>query len=92
MPPLEPYQCKWCDSFISRRVNDTCMIQKVKERRRRPEEGEWEPITILLKNLAYIPKSTQNPSLLTRPRPHSYSKAVGPRNRARNCSGDTERC
>jgi hypothetical protein len=58
----------------------------MKDRRRRPEGGEWEPIKILLENLAYIPKSTRHPSLLTRPRPHSYSTAVGPQNRARNCS------
>jgi hypothetical protein len=52
--------------------------------------GQWEPIKILLENLAYITKSTRRPSLLTRPRPHSYSTAIGPRNRARNCSGNTE--
>jgi hypothetical protein len=54
--------------------------------------GEWEPIKIPLGNLAYIPKSIRRPSLLSRSRPHSYSKAVGPRNRARNHSGITERC
>jgi hypothetical protein len=37
-------------------------------------------------NLAYIPKSTRRSSLLTRPRPHSYSTAVDSRNWARNCS------
>jgi hypothetical protein len=37
--------------------------------------------------LAYVPKSTRRPSLLTQRRPHSYSKAVSPRNRARNRSG-----
>jgi hypothetical protein len=44
----------------------------LKDRKRRPEGGEWEPIKILLENLAYISKSTQNPSLPTRPRPPSY--------------------
>jgi hypothetical protein len=65
---------------------------RVKDRRRRPEGGEWEPIKILLENLAYIPKSTRRPSLLTRPRPHSYSTAIGPQNQARNCSRNTEWC
>jgi hypothetical protein len=48
--------------------------------------GEWEPIKIPRVNLAYIPKSTRHPSLLTRPRPQSYKKAIGPRNQVRNCS------
>jgi hypothetical protein len=55
--------------------------QFVKDRRRRPEGGEWEPVKIPLRNLAYIPKSTRCPSLLTRSRPHSYSRATGLRNR-----------
>jgi hypothetical protein len=38
--------------------------------------GEWEPIKIPRGNSAYIPKSTQRPSLLTRSRPHSYSRAT----------------
>jgi hypothetical protein len=33
----------------------------IKDRRRRPEGDEWEPIKILLENLAYIPKSTKTP-------------------------------
>jgi hypothetical protein len=49
-----------------------------KDRIRRPEGGEWEPIKIPRRNLAYIPKSTRRPSLLTLPRPHSYSEAIGP--------------
>jgi hypothetical protein len=53
--------------------------------------GEWEPIKIPGGNLAYILKSTQYPSLLTRPRPHRYSKAVDPQNRVRNHSGNTNR-
>jgi hypothetical protein len=40
--------------------------------------GEWEPIKISLRNLAYIPNSTRHPSLLTQSRPHNYSKTVGP--------------
>jgi hypothetical protein len=54
----------------------------VKDRRRRSERGEWVPIKILLENLAYVPKSTRNPSLLTRPRPTSYRQAIGLRSRA----------
>jgi hypothetical protein len=53
----------------------------MKDRRRRLEGGEWEPIKILLENLAYIPKLTQNSSLLTCPRPTSYRQAIGLRNR-----------
>jgi hypothetical protein len=59
----------------------------VKDQRRRLEGGEWEPIKIPRRNLAYIPKSTRRPSLLTRPRPHSYSKAIGLQNWVRNRSG-----
>jgi hypothetical protein len=54
--------------------------------------GEWESIKIPLRNLAYIPNSTRRPSLLTRSRPHSYSKAVGLRNRVRNSNENTTRC
>jgi hypothetical protein len=46
-------------------------------------EGEWVPIKISRENLAYVPKQTQHTSLLTRPRPHSYSWAIGPWNRVR---------
>jgi hypothetical protein len=61
-----------------------CRAKRVKDRRRRPEGGgEWEPIKIPHRNLAYDPKSTRRPSLLTRPRLNSYSKAVSRRNRAR---------
>jgi hypothetical protein len=67
---------------------------RLKERRRRPEEGgdEWEPIKILHRNLAYILKMTRRTSLLTQPKPPSYRSAIGPRNRARNRSENTERC
>jgi hypothetical protein len=42
--------------------------------------GEWELIKKFWGNLAYIPKLTQHVPLLTRPRPHSYRKAISPRN------------
>jgi hypothetical protein len=54
--------------------------------------GEWEPIKISRRNLAYVPKTIRNPSLLTRPRPPSYRQAIDLRNRARNCNESTERC
>jgi hypothetical protein len=56
----------------------------VKDRRWRPEGGEWEPIKIPHRNLAYIPKSTRTLSLLTRSRPSSYRQAIGLRSWARN--------
>jgi hypothetical protein len=46
--------------------------------------GEWEPIKIRRGNLAYVPNSTQRASLLARPRPHSYQRAIGPQNRVNN--------
>jgi hypothetical protein len=54
--------------------------------------GEWELIKIPRRNLAYIPKSTRHPFLLTRQRPHSYSEAIDLENRVRNHSGDTKQC
>jgi hypothetical protein len=62
----------------------------LKDRRRRPEGGEWEPIKIPHWNLAYVPKSTINCSLLTRSRPSSYRPAIGLRNWAGNYNKDTE--
>jgi hypothetical protein len=50
---------------------------------RRLEGGEWESIKIPQGNSAYVPNQTQRASLLTRPRPHSYRKANGTQNRAR---------
>jgi hypothetical protein len=44
------------------------------------------------RNLACILKSTRHPSLLTRPRPHSYSNAVNPWNWVKNHSRNTKRC
>jgi hypothetical protein len=64
----------------------------VKDWRRRPEGGEWEPIKILRGNLVYILESTRRPSLLTRPRSYNYNDAIGPRNRVRNRCGNTNRC
>jgi hypothetical protein len=55
----------------------------LKNRRRRPEGGEWELIKILHRNLAYVSNRTQRVSLLTRSRPHSYRQAIGPRNLVR---------
>jgi hypothetical protein len=52
-------------------------------------EGEWEPIKILYRNLVYILKLIRHPSLLTRLRLHSYRKTIGPQNRVRNRSGNT---
>jgi hypothetical protein len=48
------------------------VVKELKDRRRRPEGGEWEPIKIPYRNLTYIPNLTRRPSLLTRLRPHSY--------------------
>jgi hypothetical protein len=62
------------------------LSSKMKDRRRRLDGGEWESIKIPHRNLTYIPNRTICPSLLTRSRPHRYSKAVSPRNRVSNCS------
>jgi hypothetical protein len=64
----------------------------VKGRRRRSEGGEWEPIKISHRNLAYVPKSTRCPSLLTRPRPPIYGRAINPQNRVSNCSRHMKQC
>jgi hypothetical protein len=45
--------------------------------------GQWESIKIPLRNLTYITKSTQQLSLLSRLRLHSYRKVIGSRNRVR---------
>jgi hypothetical protein len=57
--------------------------------------GEWEPIKIPRGNSAYLPKSTQRASLLTRQSLHSYRKAIGHRNRVRQpgiTAEDNTRC
>jgi hypothetical protein len=54
--------------------------------------GEWEQIKIPQWNLAYIPKMTRGLSLLAQPRPASYRSVIGPRNRTRSRSRNTERC
>jgi hypothetical protein len=45
--------------------------------------GECEPIKIHRENLAYVPNLSQRASLLARPRPHNYRKAIDPQNRVR---------
>jgi hypothetical protein len=69
-------------------------IMNLKDRQKRPEEegGEWKPVKIPRGNSTYIPKLTRRPSLLTRPRPHSYRKSIGPRNRIRNSRRNINRC
>jgi hypothetical protein len=67
------------------------LVDLVKDRRWRPEGGEWEPIKIPHRNLAYVPKLTRNRSLLTRSRPSSYRQAIGLRNWARNYNKDLEK-
>jgi hypothetical protein len=76
--------------LLSRNLTYPSML--LKDWRRRPEGGEWEPIKIPQENLAYIPKSTRCPALLTQLRPHSYGTAIGPRNWVRNCSGNMNWC
>jgi hypothetical protein len=66
--------------------------RKLKDRRKRPEEGEWEPIKIHLRNFTSILKSIRHPSLLTLLSPHSYETAIGPQNQFRNHNGNTKRC
>jgi hypothetical protein len=56
----------------------------LKDRRRRPEWGEWEPIKIPRQKLVYVPKPTQRDSLLTRSRLRSYRQAISPWNRVRD--------
>jgi hypothetical protein len=52
-------------------------------REKATREGGWEPIKISRRNSAYVPKSIQLGSLLTRSRPHSYWTTIGFRNRVR---------
>jgi hypothetical protein len=66
---------------------DTSYI--LKDRRRRPEGGEWESIKILHWNLAYILNQTRRLSLITRPGPHTYWTVIGHRNRVRKRSENT---
>jgi hypothetical protein len=62
----------------------------VKDRRGDQRGVEWKPIKIPHRNLTYIPKSIRHPSLLTRLRPHIYSKSIGLQNWVRNHSGNTK--
>jgi hypothetical protein len=90
----------YCDiSFISLQMNTSTDFNvtdddddNLKDRRRRPEGGEWEPIKISHGNLTYVPNRIRRPSLLTRSRPHIYSKAIDHRNQVRNCNRNTNRC
>jgi hypothetical protein len=61
----------------------------MKDRIRRSERGEWEPIKILRENLVYVTNLTQRASLLARPRPHSYRKVICSQNQIRKTN--TER-
>jgi hypothetical protein len=67
-------------------------LNKLKDRRRRPEGGWMGANQNSSRNLAYVPKSTRSRSLLTRSRLSSYRQAIGLRNWARNCNRDTQRC
>jgi hypothetical protein len=58
------------ETFLELKTCD--LVDRMKDRIRRPEGGEWEPIKIPLENLAYVPNQTQRASLLARSRPHSY--------------------
>jgi hypothetical protein len=49
--------------------------------------GEWEPIKIPQRNLAYIPEPTRDPSLVPRPRLISYGQAISLRKRTRIYTG-----
>jgi hypothetical protein len=77
-----------CQPFLQRLYWTWCLY---KWRTREDEQmgGEWEPIKIHHRNLAYIPKSTRHPSLLTRSGPHSHWITISPRNLVRNHSENT---
>jgi hypothetical protein len=64
----------------------------LKDQRRRQKGGEWESIKIFRGNMTYIPNQTKRVSLLTRSRPHSYQKTIGPQDRVRNHSRNMNRC
>jgi hypothetical protein len=89
MTNSQTIKIKLCEHKLDFIMISLCIM---KDRRRRPEGGEWELTKIHHRNLAYIPKSTRCPSLLTRPRPYSYSEAIGRQNQARDRSENTERC
>jgi hypothetical protein len=87
LPFLWSYRVFRC-SVLLRVVIVFWKIGEDDQRRR----GEWEPIKIPRRNLAYILKSIWRSSLLTQPRPSSYGWAIDPRNRVRNCNGHTKQC
>jgi hypothetical protein len=84
------------DKFAKFSKSEIHHLRKVelKDWRRQPDRGEWEPTKILRGNLAYVPNSTRHASLLARPRPHSYCEAIGPQkcDRNGNHNGSTPRC
>jgi hypothetical protein len=84
--------------FRTRNTNNQ-RCPKIKMQYEGPEKttrgGEWETIKIPHENLAYVPNLTQRASFLTRLRPHSYRKAIGPQNQVRqprNTVEDNTRC
>jgi hypothetical protein len=88
-PRNSPHQGTPCLSHLLSSI----VVWGLKDQRRRPEGGsEWEPIKIPRRNMAYITKRIWHSSLLTRPGPHSNWTAIGPRNRVRNCSENSNRC
>jgi hypothetical protein len=92
MISLDPSTCVTFCNITSSLVFHTGPPELLKNRRRRLEGGEWQPIKISRRNLTYIPESTRCPSLLTWSRPPSYKQAIGSQNRARNYSGNINRC
>jgi hypothetical protein len=68
------------------------LIGHVKDRRGDQRGGEWEPIKIPQRNLAYIPEPTRDPFLLTRPRLISYGQAISLRKRTRIYTGNQNWC
>jgi hypothetical protein len=64
--PHRVQSTEFCETIVSTNQN-----LYLKDRRRRPEGGEWEPIKIPHRNLAYIPNSEM---VLARPRAKSTTK------------------
>jgi hypothetical protein len=70
---LSSVMCRWDRSYHT----------ILKDQKRRPEGGEWEPIKILWGNLVYVPKLIWRAFLLTRLRLYSYREVIDPRNQVR---------
>jgi hypothetical protein len=64
----------------------------LKDRRGDQRGGEWEPIKIPQRNLAYIPEPTRDPSLRTRLRLISYGQAISLRKRTRIFTRNPDWC